>query len=216
MWIKSYRVFKSAYKSVFNSVFKSSAGHAATSYSSVPFRLDHATTAVGFKLNRAARRGYLPLQLSSIVAIRLRSNGARHTSHRWAALRWLPAAELSVDDGADATGGEGERGDAHRAQGVTAMLNVLMVRRGARKVAVNCSPETWSASDGPGARRGWSCGSPRGKMKTQLVAQDQGEASRMKERARGGQFLPGNVAGDSCRRGGARSLSESRFWGTRG
>ena len=50
-------------------------------------------------------------------------------------------AERSVDDGAGATGGEGERGVAHRAQGVTVMLNVLAVGQGALWFSRDCSLE---------------------------------------------------------------------------
>ena len=50
-----------------------------------------------------------------IVSARSRSNGPDLINHKVAALRWLAAAERSVDDGGDATGGEGERGVAHRA-----------------------------------------------------------------------------------------------------
>ena len=50
-------------------------------------------------------------------------------------------AERSVDDGAGATGGEGEGGLAHQDQGVTVMLNVLAVGQGALGGSCDCSPE---------------------------------------------------------------------------
>lgn len=71
---------------------------------------------------------------------------------------------------------------------------------------MDCSPETWSTSDGPGAHRGWCRGSPRGKRKTQLDVPDQGEVVCVNEKARSGLFLPGSFAGEEGRCGGARRL----------
>ena len=85
-------------------------------------------------------------------------------------------AELSVDDGAGATGGEGEGGVAHRAQGVTVMLKVLAVGQGALGVCGNSSPEFVLAAVGPGCCRGRCCGSLRSEKKARLDAQDQDKA----------------------------------------
>ena len=76
--------------------------------------------------------------------------------------------ERSVDDGADATGGEEEKGVAHRAQGVTVMLEEVLVGRGALWYDCDCSPEWRTASGVSGGRRGRRCGSPQGEANTRL------------------------------------------------
>ena len=121
----------------------------------------------------ARSRKHTSLRLSgSILTNGSRSNGCGRLDLKWAELRWLAAAERSVDDGGDATGGEGEGGVAHRAQGVTAMLGEVLVGRGALGVCGNSSPEWRTASGASGGRRGRRYGSPQDKVKTWLDAQD--------------------------------------------
>ena len=61
--------------------------------------------------------------------------------HLRAALRWLPAAESSVDDGAGDTGSEREKGHAHRARKNVGKLEVVSSYRGAYWSELDCSPE---------------------------------------------------------------------------
>ena len=134
------------------------------------------------KFDRTAQRTY-PFAVShSIVTDGSRSNGCGRLDLKLAALRWLPAAESSIDDGAGDTGSERERGHAHRVRKIVGKLEVVSSYRGAYWSELDCSPELLRAAGLSGCRRWRRCGSPRDKMMTRLDSQGQGEVVCMNER----------------------------------